>query len=83
MSELKVQITSPEGDLFNGLCHLAVVPSTIGDIGFMYDHEIIVASLREGEITLYDAAQKLIKSFPVKSGFAKMQSEEKLLVLVD
>ena len=83
MSDLKVEITSPNGELFNGNCNLAVVPSTLGDLGVMVDHEVVVASLKEGQILLYDEREQLIKSFDVKGGFAEVQSGGKLLILVD
>ncbi|OFW79940.1 MAG: hypothetical protein A2887_04650 [Alphaproteobacteria bacterium RIFCSPLOWO2_01_FULL_40_26] len=80
---LQVEIISPEGVLFNDICHLAVVPSALGDIGFMSGHEIVVATLRAGQISIYDDGQNLVKSFDVASGFVKMQTLEKLVVLVD
>ncbi len=82
MAKLKVEITSLKGELFNGSCHLAVVPSKLGDIGFMADHEVVVTALKEGQVTLYDEKQNVVKSFEVKSGFAEMKVE-KLLVLID
>ena len=83
MANLKLEIISREGILFNGECHMAVVPSVLGDIGFMFGHEIVIASLREGSILIYSEKDTLIKSFAVVSGFVKMQDQEKLLVLID
>jgi F-type H+-transporting ATPase subunit epsilon len=83
MSNLNLEITSPNGVLFKGECHLAVVPSQAGDIGVMHGHEAFIASLREGKIDIYDEKQNLVKSFDIQSGFAEMQGVEKLLVLVD
>ncbi len=83
MSALNLEIISPSGILFKGECHLVVVPSQSGDVGVMHGHEALIASLREGKIDIYDEKQNIIKSFDVKSGFAKMQGIEKLSVLVD
>jgi F-type H+-transporting ATPase subunit epsilon len=83
MSNLKLEIISPEGILFNGDCHMAVVPSALGDIGFMHNHEMVIASLREGEIVVFNEKNEALKSFAVKSGFAKMQEGGRLLVLVE
>jgi len=83
MSALKLEIISPSGVVFKADCAMAVVPSTAGEIGVMHGHEAFIAALREGQIAVYDDQQNLVKSFDVKSGFAEMQSEEKLLVLVD
>jgi F-type H+-transporting ATPase subunit epsilon len=83
MADLKVEITSPNGELFNGNCHLAVVPSVLGDIGVMLGHEVVVVSLKEGKILLHDENQKVVNSFDVVGGFAEVQGSGKLLILVD
>ena len=62
---------------------MAVVPCSLGDIGFMHNHEIVVALLREGEVRIYDEKNELVKSVPVKSGSVKMQNDGKLLVLAE
>lgn len=83
MSDLKVEITSPNGILFKGNCHLAVVPSTLGDLGVMAGHEAVLVSLREGEVVLHDDKQNIVESFPVSGGFAQVQPSGILSVLVD
>lgn len=83
MPALKLEIISPASVLFKGDCAMAVVPSIAGEIGVMHGHEAVIAALREGQIAIYDDKENLVKSFDVKSGFAEMQGEEKLLVLVD
>jgi|APGre2960657423_1045063.scaffolds.fasta_scaffold46200_2 F-type H+-transporting ATPase subunit epsilon len=83
MSDLKIEIVSIEGSIFKGLCNIAVVPSTSGDLGIMRGHEAIISNLREGDIHLYDNSQNIFKTIAVKGGFAEMQSEEKLLILID
>ena len=83
MSNLKLEIVSPSGIIFKGDCAMAVVPSVAGEVGVMHGHEAFIATLREGQVSIYDDKQSLVKSFDVKSGFAEMQDVEKLLVLVD
>jgi F-type H+-transporting ATPase subunit epsilon len=83
MANFTLEITSLKGILFNGQCHLAVIPGSSGDIGIMQDHESIITSLREGKIEIFDDKQNLVQSFDVKGGFAKMISEDKLVVLLD
>ena len=78
MADLKIEIISIEGS-----CNIAVVPATSGDLGIMYGHEAIISNLREGEIQLYDDSQNIFKTVDIKGGFAEMQSEEKLLILVN
>lgn len=83
MTALNLEIISPAGIIFKGNCHLATVPSVSGDLGVMYGHESVIAHLREGQISLYDDKENLVKNFEVKSGFAEMQGADKLLVLLD
>ena len=83
MSDLLVEIISPSGVLFKGNCYMAVIPSTLGDIGVMNGHEVVVVSLREGQIHLYNDQQHIKKLFDVKGGFAEVQASGKLLALVD
>ncbi len=83
MTTLNVEIISPNGALFQGECHLVVVPSVSGDIGIMHSHEAVIATLREGKIEIFDDKESLVKSFDVKSGFAEMRDLDKLVILVD
>ncbi|MBU6140735.1 MAG: F0F1 ATP synthase subunit epsilon [Proteobacteria bacterium] len=83
MSNLKLEIISPEGVIFNGHCHMAVVPSVLGDIGFMEGHEAVVALIREGQITIFDDKQNALKQIPVAGGYAEINESGKLLVLIE
>ena len=83
MADLKIEIISIEGPIFKGSCTIAVVPAISGDLGIMYGHEAIISNLRDGEIQLYDDSQNIFKTVIIKGGFAEMQGEEKLLILVN
>ena len=72
MSGLKLEIISPEGVVFAGDCHMAVVPSVAGEMGVMRGHESVVAALHEGKITIYDDKQEIIKQIAVSGGFAEV-----------
>lgn len=79
---LNVEIASPEGLLFKGLCHLAVIPAVSGEIGVMDIHESFITNLKDGEIKIVDDQQNLIKAFNIESGFAEMQNS-KLIILIN
>ncbi|MBU6339430.1 MAG: hypothetical protein KGQ36_05635 [Rickettsiales bacterium] len=83
MSELNLEIISAKGLVFKGQCHMVVVPSVEGDVGIMHGHESIIARLREGKVSIYDAAKAIIKEFDVVSGYAEITSADKLIVLLD
>jgi len=83
MAELELEIISKTGSLFSDKAHLVVVPAIGGEIGFMYDHELVITELKEGKVQVFDESEKLLKEFDVKSGYAHMQDDHKLIVLVD
>ena len=62
MSKLNLEIISPTGVVFKGECQMAVVPSAAGEIGVMYGHESVIASLKDGCIAIYDEKENLIKT---------------------
>ena len=80
---LKIEIISPAGVIFEGLCHLATLPSAAGEIGVMQDHEAFVSALHEGKIMVYNDKQEVLKEVAVGSGFAEIHDGQKLVVLVN
>lgn len=83
MSNLKIEIIAATGVIFKGEANLAVVPLIAGDLGFMQGHELMVSTLRPGQITLYDDKQTQLKSFEVTGGFVEMKDGDHLVVLLD
>ena len=83
MSKLNLEIISPTGVVFKGQCAMAVVPSAAGEIGVMQGHESVIASLKEGQVKVYDDKQNIVKTFDIVSGYAEMHGDDKLLVLLD
>lgn len=83
MANLNLEIISIHGIVFTGQCHMAVVPSVEGDLGVMYGHESIIAKLREGQVTVFDEKQNIVKQIEITGGYAEMHGAEKLSVLVD
>jgi F-type H+-transporting ATPase subunit epsilon len=83
MSLLQIEIISPQGIIFKGQCHLAVVPGVNGDMGVMFDHESFVTALKAGKIEIFDEKEVLVNSFEITGGFAETHEAKKLVVLVD
>lgn len=80
---LDTQIISVEGVVFEGQAHEVVVPVVSGEVGFMRDHESLVAELKEGEVVILDEKEAVVEKFAVKSGVVQMHQGERLVVLVD
>lgn len=83
MANLNLEIISPKGILFQGQCFMTTIPSFEGEMGVMFGHESVVATLKTGVITIYDDKQAIVKTIEINSGFAEVQNNKKLLVLVD
>lgn len=83
MTNLNLEVISVTGVVFKGQCDMAVIPSVEGDIGVMFGHESLITKLREGQITVYDDKQNIVKQIDVSGGFAEMHAAETLSVLVD
>lgn len=80
---LKTEIISITGTLFNNEAFQVVVPTISGEIGFMQGHESIVCDLKEGNILILDANEKILQQFPVQSGVMSMDEGSKLRILID
>jgi F0F1-type ATP synthase epsilon subunit len=83
MANLNLEVISLQGVVLKCECSMAVIPSVDGELGVMYGHESIIAKLREGQITVYDDKQTIVKQIDVKGGYAEMHGAGTLLVLVD
>lgn len=84
MTDLQVEIISPTGIVLQDVCYMAVVPALDGDIGVMANHEAFIARLKEGHIKIYKSTkQEKSQDYEVKSGFAEIDDQGKLLILID
>ena len=83
MPSINLEIIAPTGVIFKGDCQLVVVPSTDGDIGIMHGHEVIAATLREGQILVSDDKDNVVETFDVTGGFVEVKDADNVLVLVD
>lgn len=61
---------------------MVVLPLISGYSGIMQNHSAFISNLVSGEITIYSAENKIIKTIPVNSGFAQIENGRNLLVLV-
>ncbi len=62
---------------------MAIIPALDGEIGVMSGHELIITTLKAGQILILDEKQNQLASFDVNSGFAKMRDTDNFLVLID
>lgn len=82
MSALHLEIISASGPVFSGQYFRVTVPCVDGDIGFMANHESVIAKVREGKVIIQDDKDAVVKEVDAKSGYAEM-IDNKLIVLLD
>ena len=81
MSNLTLQLVSPDKEHFLGAIEMVVLPGEEGDFSVLPDHAPIITYLRPGKITIIEN-QGNKKSYFVASGFVKVDNNN-CKVLVD
>ena len=81
MSELKLQLVSPDQDYFVGNIDMVVIPGEDGDFSVLAEHAPIITYLRPGKLTIIEEKNKE-HSYFVGSGFVQVENNN-CKVLVD
>lgn len=71
--KLKFSLVSPEKELFSGDVDQVDVPGTEGNLGILPNHSPLMAAIRTGALTVYDAGSET--KYFVQSGFADVTPE--------
>jgi F-type H+-transporting ATPase subunit epsilon len=76
MSQLKVNIITPEGEVENSDYYMAVICAKEGELGIMENHAPLLTLLKEGDINLYESEGKIAKTIKITGGFAEVSNNE-------
>ena len=76
----RVELVTPEGQIFGGSTEFVAIPAHDGEMGFAYLRAPVMSSLGEGEMRVHIAGSETIERFVVQGGFAGTDGE-KLVVL--
>lgn len=79
-NKLHIKIITPRGLLFSKDVDLVSLPGTAGEIGLMYDHSPLVATLKHGEVYIKEAG-KVIKHYFIAEGFLQVNEKEAVVVV--
>ena len=71
MSDLVVNLLTPEGAVFGDKVSMALVPGTKGEMGILPDHIPLIFKLEPGIVTIYDGSKVVEKKF-VFGGFGRV-----------
>ena len=77
---LKVEIASPDRQVYDGEAEMLVAPAAQGELGVLPRHTHLMAALRPGEMRLARGGKVL--RYAVSSGFLEV-TPQKVLVLAD
>lgn len=80
-STMKVQIITPDKELFKGEAKRVTVPGVDGSMGFLDNHAPLITVLRAGDVKLTMADNKT-KSFALKGGVVEV-SHNTVIVLAE
>ena len=77
----RVEILTPEGEVFNDEVEMVSTKTSVGSIGILANHQPLLAMLDPTELRLYKSESEVIR-FAQGEGFLQMTGE-RALVLVD
>ena len=77
----KVEVLTPEGELFNDEVEMVSTKTTVGSIGLLANHQPLLAMLDPTELRLYKSESDVVR-FAQGEGFLQIAGEH-ALVLVD
>ena len=77
----RVEILSPEGEVFNDEVEMVSTKTSVGSIGLLANHQPLLAMLNPTELRLYKSESEVIR-YAQGEGFLQISGEH-ALVLVD
>ncbi|WP_051325116.1 ATP synthase F1 subunit epsilon [Candidatus Solirubrobacter pratensis] len=77
----KVEVLTPEGEVFNDDVEMVSTITTVGSIGILAHHQPLLAMLNPTELRLYKSESEVVR-YAQGEGFLQMTGE-RALVLVD
>src|SRR6266567_606490 len=77
----KVEVLTPEGEVFNDEVEMISTFTTVGSIGILANHQPLLAMLNPTELRLYKSESEVVR-FAQGEGFLQMTGDH-ALVLVD
>lgn len=82
MAALHYELVTPERLERSGEAHMVVVPGSEGEFGVLVGHAPMMATVRDGEIAIFETENSAAVRFRISGGFAEV-SEQGLTVLAE
>ena len=80
-SKFRVEVLTPEGEVFNGEIEMLSTFTTVGSIGILANHEPLLARLEPTELRLYRSETEIVR-YAQAEGYLQF-AENRALVLVE
>ena len=81
MTEFKLSILTPEGQIFQGPVESVIAPGQEGWLGVLAQHAPMIVALKPGLLKIKSQSQE--KMFTIQSGVLEVDSTHSAVVLVD
>ena len=78
----KVEVLTPEGEVFNDEVEMLSTRTTVGSIGILAKHQPLLAMLQPTELRLYKSESD-VTSFAQGEGYLQMTGEHALVLVQD
>lgn len=78
---LGVRLLTPEGPVFDGVAHMVIVPSVVGETGILARHAPFIAQLRVGDVRIHQPDGTVVV-YATTEGYSAVDADH-LLVLVE
>lgn len=75
---MRVEIITPDKELFKGEATGVVVPGVDGSLGFLNNHAPLITVLKPGEVKV--TTEKGVESFAVKGGVVEVMNNTVLVL---
>jgi F-type H+-transporting ATPase subunit epsilon len=79
-SKFRVEVLTPEGEVFNDEVEMVSTRTTIGSIGVLANHEPVLAMLDPTELRLYKSESEVVR-FAQAEGYMQIANNRALLLV--
>ncbi len=79
-SKFRVEVLTPEGEVFNDEVEMVSTRTAVGSIGLLAGHEPVLAMLDPTELRLYRTESEVVR-FAQAEGYLQMDGERALLLV--
>src|SRR6201996_6645202 len=81
-TKFKVEVRTPEGEVFNDEVEMVSPRTTLGSIGILANHEPLLGSLEPTELRLYRSETEIVR-FAQSEGYLQVGGNHAMLLVQD